>query len=142
MSNTFNRRLSRLIAVQVMYSCDIRQPDSDIRTTVHAIIASYSRPSNEINEDFVVSLVEKLYGNLATVDEAVDKHTERKPITKLNTLLKALIRCGAGELMYLDTPYKVVISEYIKLAEDFFSLREIGFINAILDNVAKDLNKK
>ena len=47
------------------------------------------------------------------------------------------LRCAVAELLYFDTPYKIVIKEYIKISSTFFSDAEVSFINGILDKIAK-----
>ena len=61
-------------------------------------------------------------------------------LPRLGALMRALLRAAAGELLTrADVPAKVVIDEYVELARAFFSEREPGFVNAVLDHLARQL---
>ena len=55
-----------------------------------------------------------------------------------NVVLRALFRAAGAELLLPATPPKVVISEYVDVAKAFYDKRESGFVNGLLDAVAKD----
>ncbi len=52
---------------------------------------------------------------------------------------KAILKTAISELLALDTPYKVVISEALNLADFLASNEAVKLINAILDKIAKTL---
>ena len=52
--------------------------------------------------------------------------------------MKAILRVGAYELLARkDVPVATVINEYLDVAEAFYDRREKGFINGLLDAIAK-----
>ena len=54
--------------------------------------------------------------------------------------MKAILRAGTYELMARkDVPVGATISEYIDVAHAFYERREIGFVNGLLDGIAKDV---
>lgn len=54
-----------------------------------------------------------------------------------------LLRMGACELIYFPTiPTKVTINEYIEIAKRYSTLQSGQFINGVLDNILKDLEKE
>ncbi len=62
---------------------------------------------------------------------------------RLDATLRALLRCGAWELMHkVDVPKEIVIDEYVELAKAFFDAAEAKFVNAALDGVARDVRPK
>ncbi len=75
------------------------------------------------------------------IDQATDRGlVEKWPIDRIDPVLRALFRAAGAELVVPKTPPKVVISEYVRLAEAFFpDGREAKFVNAVLDHVARDL---
>lgn len=74
------------------------------------------------------------------IDQATDRGLVAKwPIDRIDPVLRALFRAAGAELSVKGTPPKVVISEYVRLAEAFFpDGREARFVNAVLDHVARD----
>lgn len=54
-----------------------------------------------------------------------------------------LLRMGVCELLYFPSiPTKVTINEYIEIAKQYSTPQSGHFVNAILDNILKDLNKE
>lgn len=61
-------------------------------------------------------------------------------LERLETLVRCILRCGAHELLvHGDTPPAVVISEYVDVAHAFFAEKEPGFVNGVLDRIARTL---
>ena len=53
--------------------------------------------------------------------------------------MRAILRAGAYELIARpDVPVASVISEYVDVAHAFYDKRESGFVNGLLDAIAKD----
>ena len=53
-------------------------------------------------------------------------------------MIKLMIMAAIYEFMYMHkTPVKVVISEYLKVADFFVKVSQKGFLNAILEKVSK-----
>jgi N utilization substance protein B len=54
--------------------------------------------------------------------------------------MKAIIRVGTYELLARkDVPIAAVISEYVDVAHAFYDKRESGFVNGLLDGIAKEV---
>ena len=63
-------------------------------------------------------------------------------LTKTDRLLKIVLFAAIFELMFRhNTPKKVIISEYLLASEHFLEKIQIGYLNAILDKIAKVLRK-
>ena len=59
---------------------------------------------------------------------------------RLDVILRTILRLGTFELLSrIDVPARVVIGEYVDLADAFFSQGEPGMVNGILDRVARDI---
>tara|TARA_B100000029_G_C17557878_1_gene952249 strand:- start:1399 stop:1794 length:396 start_codon:yes stop_codon:yes gene_type:complete len=57
---------------------------------------------------------------------------------KTELMIKLMIMAAIYEFMYMHkTPIKVIISEYIKVADFFVESSQKAFLNAILDKVSK-----
>ncbi len=62
------------------------------------------------------------------------------PVERLETLLRLVLRAGAYELSERpDVPPRVVIAEYVDLADAFFGGKEPGLVNGVLDRLARSL---
>ena len=63
-------------------------------------------------------------------------------LTKTDKLLKIILFAAIFELMFKhSTPKKVIINEYLVASEHFLEKIQIGYLNAILDKISKELRK-
>ena len=63
-------------------------------------------------------------------------------LKKTDKLLKIILFAATFELMFKhNTPKKVIISEYLLTSEHFLEKIQIGYLNAMLDKLAKILRK-
>jgi N utilization substance protein B len=70
----------------------------------------------------------------------LDALPDEWPLTRIDPVLRALLRAGAAELAMPDgPPAKVVINEYLDIARGFFTGPEPGIANAVLDRLARSL---
>ena len=64
-------------------------------------------------------------------------------LVKTDKLLKIIIFAAIFELMFRhNTPKNVIINEYLSASEQFLEKIQIGYLNAILDKIAKELRKE
>ena len=63
-------------------------------------------------------------------------------MVKTDKLLKIILFAAIFELMFKhNTPKKVIINEYLIASEFFLEKIQIGYLNAILDKISKELRK-
>ncbi len=63
-------------------------------------------------------------------------------LVKTDKLLKIILFAAIFELMFKhNTPKKVIINEYLLASEHFLEKIQIGYLNAILDKISKNLRK-
>jgi transcription antitermination protein NusB len=59
-------------------------------------------------------------------------------LDRLDKPMKAILRAGTYELLArADVPTAAAISEYVDVAHAFYERREAGFVNGLLDGIAK-----
>jgi N utilization substance protein B len=62
------------------------------------------------------------------------------PLKRIETVLRAALRAGVYELTHRrDVPARVVVSEYADVAAAFVERDETGMVNAVLDQMARQL---
>ena len=60
-------------------------------------------------------------------------------LERLDRPMRAILRAGAYELLArADVPVGSVISEYVDVAHAFYDKREAGFVNGLLDAIARE----
>ena len=63
-------------------------------------------------------------------------------LVKTDRLLKIILFAAIFELMFKhNTPKKVIINEYLLASDHFLEKIQIGYLNAILDKISKELRK-
>ena len=63
-------------------------------------------------------------------------------LSKTDKLLKIILFAAIFELLFKhNTPKKVIINEYLLASEHFLEKIQIGYLNAILDKISKELRK-
>ena len=77
------------------------------------------------------------------IEETITTHLSYDiDLKKTDKLLKIILFAALFELMFKhNTPKKVIISEYLIASEYFLEKIQIGYLNAILDKIAKILRK-
>ncbi|MFW2542099.1 transcription antitermination factor NusB [Primorskyibacter sp. 2E107] len=85
-------------------------------------------------------LLEEALSYQAKIDQMTDRALVAKwPIARIDPVLRALFRAAGAELVAMTTPPKVVIVEYMDVANAFFADgKEAKFVNAVLDHMARE----
>ena len=99
-------------------------------------------PKNQYKK-FIKDVVSGTMERIELIEETVNTHlSEDIDLTKTDKLLKIILFAGVFELMFKhNTPTKVIISEYLLASEYFLEKIQIGYLNAILDKIAKQIRK-
>ena len=90
--------------------------------------------------DFFDDIVTGAEARRADIDSAISARlAEGWSLERLDRPMRAILRAGAYELIARpDVPVGSVISEYVDVAHAFYDKRESGFVNGILDAIAKE----
>jgi transcription antitermination protein NusB len=139
-----NRRgAARLAAVQALYQMDIAG------TGLNDILAEFE--SHWIGREvegaqylpaeaaFFRDVVSGVVREQRRLDPLVDQAlAEGWPLKRIEAILRAVLRAGAYELGHRsDVPARVVVSEYVDVANAFVDKDETGMVNAVLDQIAR-----
>ncbi|WP_224825890.1 transcription antitermination factor NusB [Cognatishimia sp. MH4019] len=135
---------ARLYAVQALFQMEAgsQTVDKVMREFEdHRFGATYE--GNEMAEgdlDVFRQLMEDAVNHQAPIDQMTDRALVAKwPIARIDPTLRALFRAAGAELTQSKTPPKVVISEFVDIAQAFFPEgREPKFVNAVLDHMARE----
>lgn len=86
------------------------------------------------------ALVSEAVNLQAKIDQMTDRALVAKwPIDRIDPVLRALFRAAGAEIVSMDTPPKVVITEFVDVAKAFFpDGKEPKFVNAVLDHMARE----
>ncbi|EQA6207135.1 transcription antitermination factor NusB [Campylobacter coli] len=88
-------------------------------------------------KNFTLSLYEGIIKNLDDIDKNLNPYLNENKIEKLGHIERAILRLGAYELLFTDTPNAIVINEAIELAKELANDNSPKFINGVLDTLVK-----
>ena len=139
---------SRLYAVQALFQMEaIDQDLEEVKAEFQnfRIGAEFDGVLyNEADIKFFNKLVDSAVKNQSQIDQLTDRALAKTwPIDKIDPTIRALFRSGTAELLLKKTPVAVVISEFVDVAKAFFPEgKEAKFVNAVLDQISKDMLKE
>ena len=87
------------------------------------------------SDTFTKELVTGVINNEEKITEIANKYLNNWNISRLGLTDSAIIKIGIYELLYTDTPEKVIINEAIELAKDYSDEKVVKMINGVLDKV-------
>ena len=116
---------------------------------IQKLYSSLINPNSEIDypksqyKKFIKDVVIGTLERSELIEETITTHlTSDIDLKKTDKLLKIILFAATFELMFKhNTPKKVIISEYLLTSEHFLEKIQIGYLNAILDKIAKILRK-
>lgn len=139
-----NRRgAARLAAVQALYQMDIAGAG------INDIFAEFESHwlGNEVEGDtylpaeaaFFRDVVSGVVRDQKKLDPLIDEALSKGwPLKRIEAILRAVLRAGAYELEHRkDVPGRVVVSEYVDVANAFVDREETGMVNAVLDQIGR-----
>ena len=143
MTRSKSRSAARLAAVQALYQSEMEgTPAARLIHEFHdhrlgATIEGDTYVNAE--QSFFDDLVSGTMARAAEIDELIAARlAEGWTLKRLDKPMKAILRVGAYELLARpDVPTPSVINEYLDVAEAFYDKREKGFVNGLLDAIAK-----
>ena len=116
----------RVIVVQKLYANHVSK-NSEIDFPKHRY--------KKFIKDVVKGTIERKELIQALIDKELKQDINEN---KTELMVKLMIMAAIYEFMFMHkTPIKVVISEYLKVADFFVQESQKGFLNAILEKVSK-----
>jgi len=143
-TRSISRSAARLAAVQALYQQEMEgTPTPRLIHEFHqhrlgATIEGDTYADAEIS--FFDDLVSGALARRDEIDALIaERLAEGWNLERLDKPMKAILRVGAYELIARpDVPVASVISEYVDVADAFYDKREKGFVNGLLDAIAKE----
>ncbi len=138
------RSAARLAAVQALYQMETRGQGVD------AVIKEFldhrlggELEGERLHEADATFFADILRGTVES-QSSIDGYLERSlaegwSLKRIDAIARAILRAGLFELVRrVDVPFRVIIDEYLDVANAFFEGEEPKFINGVLDRAARD----
>ncbi len=132
------RSRAREVALQVLYEDDLNSG----RNPAIADIFVRKRLNGEPPLiDFAMSLISGVRRNRGELDTMLSARAENWSLARMAATDRNVLRLGAYEILYTETPAAVVINEALELAKRFGAKQSAQFVNGILDRVLQEKKK-
>lgn len=137
------RRAARLGAVQATYQMDLGGTPSEevIDEFVDHRLGQELEGDlyNEADIEHFTRLIRGVVTDQVRIDRTIEDFlADGWTMTRLDSTLRAILRCGVFEVINMtDIPGPVIVNEYIDLTKAFFEGPEPKFVNGLMDRVAK-----
>jgi len=133
-----NRHQARESAVEVLYAWQSGECDN---AAIPALLSGRLQEEDreQQDQDYLRALVEGVLESREDLDAKITTVISRS-LRSVATLELNILRLAVWELTNrLEIPYRVIINEALELARDYTDEPARGFINGVLDKLAKSL---
>ena len=139
-----SRRKSRILAFQALFSFDMgKEPLEQLLKLEWADNSSEGQENSADTDsnDFARLLIAGTINHLQDIDDKIKKHLSASwEFDRVNKVSLAVLRISVFQLLYQkETPATVVIDEAISIVKKYGSDDAFKFINAVLDNIRKEM---
>lgn len=126
------RSRARAIVLQALFRSDF---DSDADGTLDDEFLNRRLLKNVELVEFAVQLLHGVLEKRDELDAILSEKAANWSLGRMAATDRNVLRLGAYELLFTDTPRPVVINECIDLARRFGSAQSAPFVNGILDRI-------
>jgi N utilization substance protein B len=132
------RHAARLAAVQALYQMELAGGGAE-ETLEEFARHRFGDFEVAPDEDFFAAILRGVPRHQVEIDRSIaDCLAAGWTLARIDSILRAILRCGLFELVARrDVPARTVIDEYVAVARAFFGGDEPGFVNGVLDRLAK-----
>jgi N utilization substance protein B len=123
------RSRAREVALQILFEDEVN-PRASMEATKRFVSGRLNAPELE---EFCLSLILGVRRNQTELDALLSKTADNWSLARMAATDRNVLRLGAYEILYTDTPDRAAINEAVELAKRFGSAQSAQFVNGILD---------
>lgn len=126
------RSRAREVVLQILYQDDLN-PQREMSSDDDFVNQRLHNQKDLV--EFAQSLISGVRRNREELDGILRKHAANWSLERMAATDRNVLRLGAFEILYTDTPGRVVINEAVELAKRFGAKQSSQFVNGILDGL-------
>ena len=93
----------------------------------------------KIDTEYFSELVSGVASSISELDPYLAKNMSRS-VESVDPVERSILRIATYEFIHrFDVPYRVVLNEAVDIAKEYCAENSHGFVNAVLDKVAKEI---
>ena len=108
----------------------------DLDADAVASLESLTEPDKP-DSGFMRELLDMFLEHADEVNDRIRDANSHWRVERMDRVDLAIIRLGVTELLFTDTPARIIINEAIELAKGFGSETSARFVNGVLDAIRK-----
>ncbi len=137
------RRKPRILAFQALYSWDVGGIDTETLLKFEWIDPATLERLDDSDLTFSRLLITGTLENIEKIDELIKAHLTNWDFDRISKVDLAILRISVYPLLFpqADILPTFVIDEAIEISKEYSADDSFKFINAVLDNINKDLKK-
>ena len=131
-----NRSAAREETFKLLYSLEIQKENLKEQTEIYMENAEISDDNTKM---YINQIVEGIEKNIITIEEKISENLKKDwKIDRISKINLVLLKLAIYEILYTETPFKVVINEVVELAKKYGDDTSPNFINGILASIVKE----
>ena len=132
------RHFARLAAVQALYQMELVEGGAE-ETLEEFTEHRFGEFETPPDQDFFAAILRGVPQHQVEIDRSIAMTLAVGwTLARIDSILRAVLRSGLYELVARrDVPARTVIDEYVAVTQAFFGGDEPGFVNGVLDTLAR-----
>ena len=131
-----NRSAAREETFKLLYSLEIQKEDLKEQTEIYLENAEIS---DENTKKYMSEIVEGIENNIKDIENKISENLKKDwKIERISKINLVLLKLAIYEILYTETPFKVVINEVVELAKKYGDDTSPNFVNGILASIVKE----
>jgi N utilization substance protein B len=128
------RSRAREVVLQILYEDDLN-PSRNLAASDQFLCSRLGNDQELI--DFARGLIAGVRKNRTELDTQLVAHSDNWSLERMAVTDRNVLRLGAFEILFGDTPDRVAVDEAVELAKRFGARQSPTFVNGVLDRFIK-----
>jgi N utilization substance protein B len=133
------RSRAREVVLQILYEDDMN-PDRSMAASDQFLRQRLNQDEELI--EFAARLLSGVRRNRGELDAMLTQRAENWSLERMAVTDRNVLRLGAFEIVFADTPDRVAINEAVELAKRFGAKQSAQFVNGILDRFLREARER
>lgn len=131
-----NRSAAREETFKLLYSLEIQKENIEEQTEIYL---ENEEISDENTKTYMKNIVDGIEKNITTIEEKISENLKKDwKIERISKINLVLLKLAIYEILFTETPFKVVINEVVELAKKYGDDTSPNFVNGILASIVKE----
>ena len=131
-----NRSAAREQAFKLLYSLEIQKENLQEQIELYF---ENEDISDEKTKQYINSVVNGIENSISEIENKISANLKKDwKLDRISKINLVLLKLAIYEILYIETPYKVVINEVVELAKKYGDDTSPNFINGILASIVKE----